>query len=63
MNLKFALMKVILADNLCEFMFQYSLLQLFVCCLHVNFNFKNHIFINKGSLKILCVDTFDYSGR
>jgi len=46
MNLKFALMKVKLASNLCDFIFKYSLLLLFICTLQMNYNFENHILIN-----------------
>jgi len=61
MNLKFALMIVKLASNLCDFM--YSLLLLFICTLQMNSNFENHILINKENLQILCIDTFDCSGQ
>jgi hypothetical protein len=63
MNWKFALMKVKLASNLCDFMFKYSLLLLFICTLQMNSNFENHILINKENLQILCVDTFDCYGH
>jgi hypothetical protein len=56
-------MNVILAGNLGEFIFKYSLLQLFICCLQMNSKFKSHFFINKENVKILCVDTFDCSGQ
>lgn len=63
MNLKFALMKVKLASNLCDFMFKYSLLPLFICNLQMNYNFENHILINKENLQIFWVDAFDCSGQ
>jgi len=63
MNLKFALMRVKLASNLCDFMFNFSLLLLFIFTLQMNSNFENHILINKENLQILCIDTFDCSGQ
>jgi len=63
MNLKFALMKVKLTSNLCDFMFKYSLLLLFICTLQMNSNFENRVLINKENSQILCIDTFDCSGH
>jgi hypothetical protein len=54
---------MILASNLCDFMFKYSLKQLFIYTLQMNSSFENDVFINKENLQILCLDTFDSSGQ